>query len=442
MDLLSLTPLEVMRLAGQSYQQVLMLLQSVSKACAPSMTTALEVWKQRADLCFSTSLPALDRLLQGGLPRGTLTEVTGPSGCGKSQVCMMLSVLATLPKYMGGLDSGVIYIDTEAAFSAERLVEIAQSRFPDYFCEKERVLEMAGRVHLFQELTCQDVLDRLERLEEDIISSKAGLVILDSVASVVRKEYDTTLPGNLSHRSNLLGQEAATLKYLAQAFHIPVVLTNQITTHVGDRGERGAASFRGASDERDSGYVTAALGNTWSHSVNTRLIVQYVDAHQRQIVIAKSPVAPFAVLNYTVQKEGIRLEDVRTRNPVTTLGSVAVISRREREMINHTLSNSSRSTSGPCLIILHLCPGFPTLLLPSIPLRTCLPCLNPLAPASASAPGFQQVAQASPNLHSISPLCFNEYLVYFIPVSSSESALGFPCSTPRNSACADVCMFN
>ncbi|XP_029589134.1 DNA repair protein RAD51 homolog 2 isoform X4 [Salmo trutta] len=307
-DLLSLTPLEVMRLAGQSYRQVLMLLQSVSQACAPSMTTALEVWKQRADLCFSTSLPALDRLLQGGLPRGTLTEVTGPSGCGKSQVCMMLSVLATLPKYMGGLDSGVIYIDTESAFSAERLVEIAQSRFPDYFCEKERVLEMAGRVHLFRELTCQDVLDRLERLEEDIISSKAGLVILDSVASVVRKEYDTTLPGNLTHRSNLLGQEAATLKYLAQAFHIPVVLTNQITTHVGNRGERGAASFRGASDERDSGYVTAALGNTWSHSVNTRLIVQYVDTHQRQIVIAKSPVAPFAVLNYTVQKEGIRLE--------------------------------------------------------------------------------------------------------------------------------------
>ncbi|XP_041721192.1 DNA repair protein RAD51 homolog 2 isoform X2 [Coregonus clupeaformis] len=297
-----------MRLAGQSYQQVLMMLQSVSQACAPSMTTALEVWKQRADLCFSTSLPALDRLLQGGLPRGTLTEVTGPSGCGKSQMCMMLSVLATLPKYMGGLDSGVIYIDTESAFSAERLVEIAQSRFPDYFCKKERVLEMAGRVHLFWELTCQDVLDRLERLEEDIISSKAGLVILDSVASVVRKEYDTTLPGNLTHRSNLLGKEAATLKYLAQAFHIPVVLTNQITTHVGDRGERGAASFRGASDERDSEYVMAALGNTWSHSVNTRLIVQYVDAHQRQIVIAKSPVAPFAVLNYTVQKEGIRLE--------------------------------------------------------------------------------------------------------------------------------------
>ena len=33
----------------------------------------------------------------------------------------MLSVLATLPRDRGGLDAGVIYIDTEAAFSATRL---------------------------------------------------------------------------------------------------------------------------------------------------------------------------------------------------------------------------------------------------------------------------------------------------------------------------------
>ena len=33
----------------------------------------------------------------------------------------MLSVLATLPRDRGGLDASVIYIDTEAAFSATRL---------------------------------------------------------------------------------------------------------------------------------------------------------------------------------------------------------------------------------------------------------------------------------------------------------------------------------
>ncbi|KAI4806922.1 hypothetical protein KUCAC02_017712, partial [Chaenocephalus aceratus] len=68
------------------------------------------------------------------------------------------------------------------------------------------------------DLTCQDVLNRLDTLEEDIISSGAGLIILDSVASV------------------------------------------------------------------------------------------YVDSHQRQILIAKSPVAPFAVLNYTIEKQGICMD--------------------------------------------------------------------------------------------------------------------------------------
>ena len=35
----------------------------------------------------------------------------------------------------------------------------------------------------------------------------------------------------------------------------------------------------------DGGYVTAALGNTWSHSVNTRLIVQYLDGQRRQVML-------------------------------------------------------------------------------------------------------------------------------------------------------------
>ncbi|XP_051952203.1 DNA repair protein RAD51 homolog 2 [Xyrauchen texanus] len=306
-DLLSITPLELMRLAGLSYSAVLDLQRLVSKACVPAVTTALDLWRKKGELCFSTSLPALDRLLQGGLPQGALTEVTGPSGCGKTQFCIMLSLLATLPKSMGGLDSGVIYIDTESAFSAERLIEMAQTRFPEYFSVKERVLEMASRVHLFRELTCQDVLNRLERLEEDIIACRAGLLILDSVASVVRKEFDTSLPGNLIHRSNLLGQEAAMLKYLAQEFCIPVVLTNQITTHVGEKVHYPQRTQSDGSSEESSGFITAALGNTWSHSVNTRLIVQYKDSEQRQIVIAKSPVAPFAMLSYTVQREGICL---------------------------------------------------------------------------------------------------------------------------------------
>ena len=35
--------------------------------------------------------------------------------------------------------------------------------------------------------------------------------------------------------------------------------------------------------EMSEGYVTVALGNTWSHNVNTRLILQYLDDDKRQV---------------------------------------------------------------------------------------------------------------------------------------------------------------
>ena len=62
----------------------------------------------------------------------------------------------------------------------------------------------------------------IESLEEEIISKGVKLVIIDSVASVVRKEFDTQLQGNMRERNKFLAREAASLKYLAEEFSIPV----------------------------------------------------------------------------------------------------------------------------------------------------------------------------------------------------------------------------
>ncbi|KAF4787881.1 hypothetical protein TURU_165033 [Turdus rufiventris] len=149
--------------------------------------------------------------------------ITSPPGCGKTQFCIMLSVLATLPVSMGGLDGAVIYIDTESAFSAERLIEIAANRFPTYFDSDEKLLCMTRSIHLYRELTCCSVLKRIMSLEEEVISKKVKLIVIDSVASVVRKEFDTKLQGNLAERSNFLTRGASVLKYLAEEFSIPMV---------------------------------------------------------------------------------------------------------------------------------------------------------------------------------------------------------------------------
>ncbi|XP_017354890.1 DNA repair protein RAD51 homolog 2 isoform X1 [Cebus imitator] len=235
-DFLCLSPLELMKVTGLSYRGVCELLCMVSRACAPKMRTAYGIKAQRsADFSpafLSTTLSALDEALHGGVACGSLTEITGPPGCGKTQFCIMMSILATLPTNMGGLEGAVVYIDTESAFSAERLVEIAESRFPRYFNTEEKLLLTSSKVHLYRELTCDEVLQRIESLEEEIISKGIKLVIIDSVASVVRKEFDTQLPGNLKERNKFLAREASSLKYLAEEFSIPVILTNQITTHL------------------------------------------------------------------------------------------------------------------------------------------------------------------------------------------------------------------
>ncbi|XP_035395967.1 DNA repair protein RAD51 homolog 2 isoform X7 [Cygnus atratus] len=233
-DFLCLSLLELMKVTGQSYRNVQKLLCQVSLACAPKMQTAYEMKVRRSvnpsSAFLSTTLHSLDKVLHGGVPCGSLTEITSPPGCGKTQFCILMSVLATLPVSMGGLDGAVVYIDTESAFSAERLVEIAGNRFPTYFDSDEKLFCMTRSIHLYRELTCDSVLKRIKSLEEEIISKKVKLIIIDSVASVVRKEFDTQLQGNLAERSNFLARGASLLKYLAEEFSIPVILTNQITT--------------------------------------------------------------------------------------------------------------------------------------------------------------------------------------------------------------------
>jgi RAD51-like protein 1 len=64
-------------------------------------------------------------------------------------------------------------------------------------------------------------------LEEEIIEKNIKLIVLDSVASVMRKDFDGS---NVVLRQNMLSKQASILKYLAETFNIPVIVSNQVTT--------------------------------------------------------------------------------------------------------------------------------------------------------------------------------------------------------------------
>lgn len=199
----------------------------------------------------------------------------------------MVAITAA-PLSLGGLEQHVIYIDTEGAFSAARLTEILRVRFQALNTQPSLLLETMRRVHVHVESTCATLLQRLEALEALIIEHKVRLVVVDSVASVVRKEFE---PESSISRTDLLAKEAVLLKHMADTLDLAVVICNQVTT-VFNTGE-------------EDGFVTAALGNTWAHSVNTRLVVDFADDKLRRIRICKSPVAPCLTAAFTITTAGI-----------------------------------------------------------------------------------------------------------------------------------------
>ena len=92
-----------------------------------------------------------------------------------------------------------------------RLLEVAKYRFPSS-STSDCLLTLASSVHVFTEMTCDQFIARLDRLEETIVDKGIGLVIVDSIASLVRKEFDATSGRGVADRAALLSTQAARLK--------------------------------------------------------------------------------------------------------------------------------------------------------------------------------------------------------------------------------------
>ena len=93
-----------------------------------------------------------------------------------------------------------------------RLVEIAKCRYPSLSTDLNQLSSMAERVHILTELTCDNFIKRLESLDLLIAEKDARLVIVDSIASLARKEFDTASKRGVTDRAALLSKQAARLK--------------------------------------------------------------------------------------------------------------------------------------------------------------------------------------------------------------------------------------
>lgn len=206
--------------AGIGEKKALEIIRTARSSLSLSFIRADELLKLRQTvLRLTTGSKTLDELLGGGLETQTITEFYGEYGSGKSQVCHQLCVNVQLPPEHGGLNSGVLYIDTENTFRTERIVQMAQNLGLD----PESVMK---NIVVAEAYTSDHQMFLLEKSDTVIKENNIRLIIVDSLTSHFRSEYLGR--EMLASRQQKLNKHMHRLIRLARAFNAAAVVTNQV----------------------------------------------------------------------------------------------------------------------------------------------------------------------------------------------------------------------
>ncbi|KAI8933521.1 carboxymethylenebutenolidase [Plenodomus lindquistii] len=250
--------------------------------CMPSgggFQTAQELGQQRKRVIkISTGSKALDAVLGGGFQTMSISEVFGEFRCGKTQLSHTMSVIAQLPKDMGGADGKVAYIDTEGTFRPERIAQIAE-RFGD-------------NITYARAVNSEHQMELLNKVAEFFVSNEYRLLIIDSIMALFRVDY--TGRGELNERQQKLNQFLSKLTHVAEEFNVAVLMTNQVQSDPG-----ASALFAGADGRKPVG------GHILAHASATRILLRKGRGEERVAKIQDSPDMPEKEATYIITNGGI-----------------------------------------------------------------------------------------------------------------------------------------
>lgn len=261
------------------------LLAEAAKLVPMGFVTAAEYSKQREDVVrLSTGSKELDKLLEGGIETGSLTELFGEFRTGKTQLCHTLCVTCQLPVERGGGEGKALYIDTEGTFRPERLKPIAQR----FGLDEEQVMDNVIYARAFNSDHQNQLLIEASAI---LAQSRFALVVVDSATALYRTDY--TGRGELNARQQHLAKYLRALQRLADEFGVAVVYTNQVVAQVD-----GMSMFT-ADPKKPIG------GNIIAHASTTRLSLRKGRGTSRVCKIYDSPCLPEAEGTFAIANEGI-----------------------------------------------------------------------------------------------------------------------------------------
>ncbi|KAL2824764.1 Rad51-domain-containing protein [Aspergillus cavernicola] len=210
----------LLKIKGFSEIKVEKVKEAVNK-CLPSASgfiTAMELSRQRKRVVrISTGSKQFDSILGGGFQSMSISEVFGEFRCGKTQLSHTMSVIAQLPKEMGGAEGKVAYIDTEGTFRPERIGQIAERFGVDPDSAKENIAYARA-------LNSEHQLELLNTLSKEFVGGDYRLLIIDSIMNCFRVDYCGR--GELADRQQKLNQFLMKLAHIAEEFNVCVLMVS------------------------------------------------------------------------------------------------------------------------------------------------------------------------------------------------------------------------
>lgn len=247
----------------------------MSQTCSPKVSTISERLSEDSHGFITLGSADLDRVfgtVQGGIPTGLLTEIAGESACGKTCLSLQLSLNVQLPRVLGGLQGGCIYLCTESAFPTSRLYEMSTGLCDSLkaqlsstgslwdaetreMVEQLSVESLMTNVHLTRVHDPQALIHTIHYYLPGFLGRQNGpssagkapirLMVLDSIGAIFRADLESSKMGKewanpqhakfrMTERASEINQVADGLKVLAHHYGLAVVVVNQVSDVISD----------------------------------------------------------------------------------------------------------------------------------------------------------------------------------------------------------------
>ena len=276
-------PSDLADATGMSLEAAKKAVEAAKQATTLEFSSASEVYEKRKVLGrISTGAASLDEILGGGVEANGITEVYGKFASGKTQLGFQLCVNVQLPVGKGGLDGGVLFIDTEGTFRPERIEAIAKAAELD-------TAKALDNISVVRAVSSDQQILAIERADKTIKEKNIKLVVVDSLMSLFRSEYPGR--GALGERQQKLNAHIHKLQSLADSHGLAVYITNQVM-------DNPAILF--------GDPTTPVGGNIVAHAATTRLYMRKSKEEKRIVRLVDSPSMPEAEAVIKITPNGIR----------------------------------------------------------------------------------------------------------------------------------------